>query len=196
MEPIKLEVNVVVSLSEETRVFFGTLADELIHKALNKGALEPRSPKSEPLSTPGKPDSLAESVASDNTIEADPTPAPTNNREGVPDATRQKRARGARKRKGAEPVDGAPAAPDAFSVDSISEPIPEAIPEAIPEDTPEVPSKSDKPVHIDDLRMLLASRVVEHRDAIKAKLKELGASCVTVLDPAKYGDMMDFLNQL
>lgn len=188
MEPTKLEVNVVVSLSEETRVFFGTLTDELIHKALNKGALEPLSPKSEPLSAPGKPDSPAESVASDNTAEADPTPAPANNQEDVSYATRQKRARGARKRKGAEPADGALAVPDAFSADSNSEPVSWAIPEA--------PLKSDKPVHIDGLRMLLASKVVEHRDEIKAKLKELGASCVTVLDPAKYGDMMDFLNQL
>ena len=43
---------------------------------------------------------------------------------------------------------------------------------------------------------MLAKKVNEHRDVIKQKLNELGASSVTRLDPAKYDEMYNFLESL
>lgn len=56
--------------------------------------------------------------------------------------------------------------------------------------------KSAKTVTIEDVRAALASKVNDHRDAIKAKLDELGAPSVTKLDPSKYEEMHNFLNNL
>lgn len=51
-------------------------------------------------------------------------------------------------------------------------------------------------VSIEDVRKALASKVANHRAEIKEKLDELGAPSVTKLDPAKYQEMLDFLNAL
>lgn len=56
--------------------------------------------------------------------------------------------------------------------------------------------KPAKAVTIEDVRAALASKVNDHRDAIKAKLDELGAPSVTKLDPSKYEEMHKFLNSL
>lgn len=56
--------------------------------------------------------------------------------------------------------------------------------------------KPAKTVTIEDVRAALASKVNDHRDAIKAKLDELGAPSVTKLDPSKYEEMHNFLNNL
>lgn len=53
-----------------------------------------------------------------------------------------------------------------------------------------------KKITIEDVRAALASKVNDHREAIKAKLDELGAPSVTKLDPSKYEVMHNFLNSL
>lgn len=53
-----------------------------------------------------------------------------------------------------------------------------------------------KGVTLPELRVLLASRVADHKAKIKAKLTELGAGNLTTLDPAKYGEMYNYLNSL
>ena len=51
-------------------------------------------------------------------------------------------------------------------------------------------------VSIEDVRKALASKVANHRAEIKDKLDEFGAPSVTKLDPAKYQEMLDYLNSL
>ena len=49
---------------------------------------------------------------------------------------------------------------------------------------------------IEEVRALLVTKVNDHRAAIKQKLEELGAPSVSKLDPSKYGEMFNFLNEL
>lgn len=51
-------------------------------------------------------------------------------------------------------------------------------------------------INIETVRQALAAKVNGHREEIKAKLNELGSPSVTKLDPAKYGEMLSFLNSL
>ena len=60
----------------------------------------------------------------------------------------------------------------------------------------EKPAEKKVEVSIEDVRKALASKVASHRAEIKEKLDELGAPSVTKLDPAKYQEMLDFLNAL
>lgn len=63
--------------------------------------------------------------------------------------------------------------------------------------TPKVEAApKSKPKSIEDVRMMLAKKVNEHRDVIKQKLNDLGAPSVTKLDPAKYDEMFNFLESL
>lgn len=55
---------------------------------------------------------------------------------------------------------------------------------------------SDPAVSIQDIRTLLASKVDNNREAIRAKLAELGAKNVTGLDPQNYGSFYEFLKDL
>lgn len=55
---------------------------------------------------------------------------------------------------------------------------------------------SDPAVSIQDIRTLLASKVDNHREAIRAKLTELGAKNVTGLDPRNYDSFYEFLKDL
>ena len=55
---------------------------------------------------------------------------------------------------------------------------------------------SDPAVSIQDIRTLLASKVDNHREAILAKLIELGARNVTRLDARKYDAFYEFLKDL
>lgn len=55
---------------------------------------------------------------------------------------------------------------------------------------------SDPAVSIQDIRTLLASRVDNHREAIRAKLTELGARNVTGLDAQNYDAFYEFLKDL
>lgn len=55
---------------------------------------------------------------------------------------------------------------------------------------------SDPAVPIQDIRTLLASKVDNHREAIRAKLTELGAKNVTGLDVRNYDAFYEFLKDL
>ena len=55
---------------------------------------------------------------------------------------------------------------------------------------------SDPAVSIQDIRTLLASKVENHREAIRAKLTELGARNVTGLDARNYDAFYEFLKNL
>lgn len=55
---------------------------------------------------------------------------------------------------------------------------------------------SDPAVSIQDIRTLLASKVDNHREAIRAKLTELGARNVTGLDTQNYDAFYEFLKDL
>ena len=72
---------------------------------------------------------------------------------------------------------------------------PTATKPAAPVAPAEKPAETQE-VSIEDVRKALASKVANHRAEIKDKLDELGAPSVTKLDPAKYKEMLDFLNTL
>ena len=55
---------------------------------------------------------------------------------------------------------------------------------------------SDPAVSIQDIRTLLASKVDNHRETIRAKLTELGAKNVTGLDGRNYDAFYEFLKDL
>lgn len=55
---------------------------------------------------------------------------------------------------------------------------------------------SDPAVSIQDIRILLASKVDNHREAIRTKLTELGARNVTGLDVRNYDAFYEFLKNL
>ena len=55
---------------------------------------------------------------------------------------------------------------------------------------------SDPAVSIQDIRILLASKVDNHREAIRVKLTELGAKNVTGLDARNYDAFYEFLKDL
>lgn len=55
---------------------------------------------------------------------------------------------------------------------------------------------SDPAVSIQDIRTLLASKVDNHREAIRVKLTELGARNVTGLDVRNYDAFYEFLKNL
>lgn len=55
---------------------------------------------------------------------------------------------------------------------------------------------SDPAVSIQDVRTLLASKVDNNREAIRAKLTELGAKNVTGLDSRNYNSFYEFLKGL
>lgn len=66
--------------------------------------------------------------------------------------------------------------------------------EAKPAEEPK--EAGEKTYTIEEVRSLLASKVSDHREEIKAKLNSLGSPNVTNLDPAKYGEFVNFLNSL
>ena len=99
----------------------------------------------------------------------------------------------------------APAATDkpaAPAPAATAKPAPAAKP-AAPAAKPAAPAApADKPasdavsISIDEVRSAVALKVADYRQEIKDKLTELGAPSVTKLDPAKYKDMLDFINSL
>lgn len=68
-------------------------------------------------------------------------------------------------------------------------------PEPMPMDT-NSSLGSDPAVSIQDIRTLLASKVDNNREAIRAKLTELGAKNVTGLDARNYDLFYEFLKDL
>lgn len=91
-----------------------------------------------------------------------------------------------------------PAAPAAKPAPAPAKPAaPAAKPAApAPAKPAEKPAEDKAEVSIEDVRKALASKVANHRAEIKDKLDEFGAPSVTKLDPAKYQEMLDYLNSL
>lgn len=83
----------------------------------------------------------------------------------------------------------------------VKKPAPAPVPEKTEESEP-MPMDansslgSDPAVSIQDIRTLLASKVDNHREAIRAKLIELGARNVTGLDARNYDAFYEFLKDL
>lgn len=78
---------------------------------------------------------------------------------------------------------------------------PAPAPEAPVEEETKSESPAEAPVEkkeykIEEVREKLKEKVNDHREAIKAKLTELGAPNVSSLDPDNYAAFMDFLNGL
>lgn len=106
----------------------------------------------------------------------------------------------------AKPKATAPVAEAAAPVEKTKEAIPVEEPKEVakPVEKPkevakpvaEAAAPKSKPKSIEDVRMMLAKKVNEHRDVIKQKLNGLGAPSVTKLDPAKYDEMFNFLDSL
>lgn len=87
----------------------------------------------------------------------------------------------------------------------VKKPAPAPAPAPVPKKTEEpepMPmdanssSGSDPAVSIQDIRTLLASKVDNHRETIRAKLTELGAKNVTGLDVRNYDAFYEFLKDL
>lgn len=83
----------------------------------------------------------------------------------------------------------------------VKKPAPAPVPKKVKEPEP-MPMDansslgSDPAVSIQDIRTLLASKVDNHREAIRAKLTELGARNVTGLDAQNYDAFYEFLKDL
>ena len=73
-----------------------------------------------------------------------------------------------------------------------------AEPETVEPETvePETVEPETVVVTIDELRRLVGLKVANNREAIKAKLNELGAPSVTKLDPTNYVALYNFLIEL
>lgn len=65
-----------------------------------------------------------------------------------------------------------------------------------PAPAPDPEKVEDPAVSIQDIRTLLASKVDNNREAIRAKLTELGAKNVTGLDARNYDSFYEFLKDL
>ena len=87
-----------------------------------------------------------------------------------------------------------PAKPSKPAKAPKAEPAPEPEPEPQPE--PEKPAAEEKTYKVEEVREKLKEKVSDHREAIKAKLTELGAPNVSSLDPSKYTEFVNFLEGL
>jgi hypothetical protein len=61
---------------------------------------------------------------------------------------------------------------------------------------PPTPVEEESTVKVETVRALLSKKVGNHRDGIKSKLTELGANNVSSLEVSKFGEFMDYLNDL
>lgn len=81
----------------------------------------------------------------------------------------------------------------------VKKPAPAPVPKKTEEPMPMDANSSlgsDPAVSIQDIRTLLASKVDNHRETIRAKLTELGAKNVTGLDARNYDAFYEFLKDL
>ena len=69
-------------------------------------------------------------------------------------------------------------------------------PAPAPAPAPRKTEEPDPAVSIQDIRILLASKVDNNRETIRAKLTELGAKNVTGLDARNYDSFYEFLKDL
>lgn len=81
----------------------------------------------------------------------------------------------------------------------VKKPAPAPVPKKTEEPMPMDANSSlgsDPAVSIQDIRTLLANKVDNHRETIRAKLTELGAKNVTGLDVRNYDAFYEFLKDL
>lgn len=93
--------------------------------------------------------------------------------------------------------------PSTETTDTTGKPEPEEKPEETPAPEVKEPEKDEKPADekepeykIEAVRKAMAAKVNDHRDELVSKLRELGAKNVSTLDPAKYGEFIDYINSL
>lgn len=77
-----------------------------------------------------------------------------------------------------------------------SEPAPAPAPAETPAPAEPAPAPTAQGITTDMLRIKVAEKINEHRDAIKAKLTELGAQKVTLLEGEQREEMYRFLEAL
>lgn len=100
------------------------------------------------------------------------------------------------------PVSAAPVAKPVTEAKPAAKPAPATKPAApvikpVTEAKPAAQAETTVPeISIEQVRQALTAKVNEHRSEIKEKLNSLGAPSVTKLDPAKYAEMLTFLNSL
>jgi len=89
------------------------------------------------------------------------------------------------------------------AAENVSEQVALKLKEAVeqPEETQETPAAEEKAenettIKIEEVRKLVSDKVANNRDAIKAKLTELGANNVTSLDKKHFQVFADFLKEL
>lgn len=118
---------------------------------------------------------------------------------GIPSGTQVAAPVAAQPTKSVQPVKPtAPAAP-AQSVKPTAQPAqpaPTKLAVSVAPSAPAAPVASSASKTIEDVRALLAKKVNMHREAIKNKLNEYGSPSVTKLDPTKYDEMYNFLENL
>lgn len=88
--------------------------------------------------------------------------------------------------------------PRASRAKAKPEPTPVVEEEEIEEEPAEEVDELDEEEEIDadDIRAVQATKVDKHREVIKAKLKEFGATGISSLDPAHFVKYHDFLTKL
>jgi len=87
-----------------------------------------------------------------------------------------------------------PAAAPKAEVKAAPAPAPKAEPKAEPTQAPVQEEHEDSAVTLDDIREAAKEKINKHRDAIKAKLTEYGASNISSLSPEYFEDFYVFLS--
>lgn len=177
---MEFKVEIVVELSEDTKKYLALLLGEKktvptkVEPAVQATAPTPQAPPAVHVPTPAPqaptivkpvptPPAFAKPVA------AAPPAATAAVRPAVPVAA-------------PAPVATAPV---------VTKPPISPAPVATP--VPPTPQPTAAEASLAELRLLLAAKVVNNREAIKAKLSSLGAANLTVLPVELYKDMHDFL---
>ena len=174
MEPIKIELQVSLNLSDETMKFFERIVTDIAATAaIAHGCTTTIMQATEPAKSAAEP---AKSAAEPAKPAAKPAAEPAK-----PAA-----------KPAAEPV-AEPAKPAKPAAKPAAEPVAES---AKPAAEPAKPAAETKEYSIDDVRKLLVTKINSHRPEIKDKLSELGAPSVTKLEQSKYPDFVSFLNSL
>ena len=188
MEPIKIELQVSLNLSDETMKFFerivtGIAATAAIAHRCTTTIMQAAEP-----AKPAKPAAQAEPAKpAKPAAQAEPAAEPAK-----PVAEPAKPAA----KPAAEPA-AEPAKPVAEPAKPAAKPSAEPVAEpAKPAAEPAKPAAETKEYSIDDVRKLLVTKINSHRPEIKDKLSELGAPSVTKLEQSKYPDFVSFLNSL
>lgn len=92
------------------------------------------------------------------------------------------------KRQRSKKADQQPADPDPQQPDETADSDPQQ-----PDETADSDLKS---VSLDEVKQFFFQKLAGHRDEIRSKINELGAPSLSLIDPAKLPEMLDFLKGL